>query len=381
MKIALVVKDFLSERGGVERFACQFVAQSAIRGHELHVLANRWDRGKEGQFSLHHVPALRSPSLAKLISFPLNVQRVLNERGPFDIVFGLTPLFSMDVYRLGEGLHPEVLQYRYRLPLHRAWKRMGLKSRYLLWMEKRMFSSGRIRKVITISESSRRQLLRHYDISEERVITIYNGVDLERFNPGVRGRFRGDLRRRWGIEEGELAVLFVGNDFRRKGLLPFLRSLALLQREGIRVKGLVVGRDSPRPFLKTCQQLGIGGRVIFTGLMEHIEEAYAGADLFILPTLYDPFGFSCLEAMACGLPVITTTYAGASEIVRSGENGKVVPSPEPNALARAIGEWQRKGAWETINESSWEVAQGLSLERNTEAILSLFAQLQGAFRT
>ena len=229
----MVIKDFQPERGGVERFAHQFVSQSRAKGHELHVFANRWDREGNGGFFRHRVPALRWPSLAKLISFPLNAHRLLKDLGPFDIVFALTPLFDSDVYRLGEGIHREVLQRRYRTQLGRLWKRFGIKSQYLLWMENRMFSSGHLRKVIAISEASRRQLLSYYPIPKEQVVTIYNGVDLERFNPRVREGFRRQIRNRWGVGEGEWAVLFIGNDFRRKGLLPLIRAMGLLRETTI----------------------------------------------------------------------------------------------------------------------------------------------------
>ena len=378
MKIGVVVKDFISQRGGVERFAWQFVAQSQERGHEVHVLANRWNREEEGRFTLHRVPALRWPSLAKLISFPLMADRLLRGLAPFDIVFGLTPLFSLDVYRLGEGLHREVLQRRYRSSLTRAWKRLGFKSQFLLWMEKRMFSPGHFRRVITISEASRRQLIGYYQIPQEQVITIYNGVDLQRFNPTVREAHRGAARRKWEIEEEEMAVLFVGNDFRRKGLMSLLQAIGLLHRRGMRVKGLVAGRGSPRPFAQLIRGLGIEGRILFLGGIDQVEEAYAGADLFVLPSYYDPFGYACLEALACGLPVITTQYAGASEIIEEGKNGRVIPSPEPDSLAEAITTIYQEGAWGRVNQSSWESARAHPADRNTEAILSLFSRLRGA---
>ena len=377
MRIAVVVKDFLSERGGVERFAHQFVSRSMERGHELHVLANRWNQEDGDRFLLHRVFTVGFPSLAKLISFPLGVHRLLHDLGPFDVVFGLTPLFSLDVYRLGEGIHREALMRRYRTTLHRFWKRWGLKSQYLLWMERRMFSLPQLKRVITISESSRRQLLGYYPTPEEKVMTIYNGVDLGRFNPSVRERFRIKVRQKWGVEEGEMAVLFVGNDFRRKGLMPFLQALSLLQGRGMRLKGLIAGRDSFGPFVQTCRHLGIGQHVVRLGAMERVEEAYAGADLYVLPSYYDPFGFSCLEALACGLPVITTSSAGAAEILEKREVGQVIPSPDPVLIADAIGSVYKERTWGEVNGEAWKLAQGFSAEKNTDAILSLFLQLTG----
>jgi len=377
MRIAVVVKDFRAQRGGVERFAHQFVSQATKRGHELVVLAHRWNQEEGKRFSLHKVFTIESPSLAKLISFPLFARHSLEDLGPFDVVFGLTPLFSLDVYRIGEGIHREVLVRRYHTTLSRSWKRWGLKSQYQLWMEKRMFSLQSLQKIITISEASRRQLLTYYPVPEEKAITIYNGVDLGRFNPSVRERYRAEARQEWGIGEKEMAVLFVGNDFRRKGLMSLLMALSVLQERGMKMRGLIVGRDSPGPFARACEKLGIGKQIIFLGGMERVEKAYAGADLLVLPTHYDPFGFSCLEALACGLPVVTTRFAGAAEVIEEGSAGRVIPSPEPALIADAMGCIYKEGSWGEVNAEAWRIAQFLSLDKNTDAILSLFAQLRG----
>jgi UDP-glucose:(heptosyl)LPS alpha-1,3-glucosyltransferase len=108
-----------------------------------------------------------------------------------------------------------------------------------------------------------------------------------------------------------------------------------------------------------------------------VEEAYAGADLFVLPTHYDPFGSSCLEALACGLPVVTTRFAGAAEVIEEGRVGKVVPYPEPAFITDAIETIHKQRNWGEVNAEAWRIAQCLSLDRNTDAILSLFAQLKG----
>ena len=112
--------------------------------------------------------------------------------------------------------------------------------------------------------------------------------------------------------------------------------------------------------------------------MERVEEAYAGADLYVLPTYYDPFGFSCLEALACGLPVVTTSFAGASEILEEGRTGIVIPSPEPVLIADAIRSIYEEKSWGEVHKEAWGVAQNFSADKNVDAILSLFARMKGA---
>ncbi|MDH7500961.1 MAG: glycosyltransferase family 4 protein, partial [candidate division NC10 bacterium] len=162
------------------------------------------------------------------------------------------------------------------------------------------------------------------------------------------------------------------------GLQVLLQALSFVKDQGARIKLLVAGRDRPQPFLRACRRMGIEDRVAFMGTMNRIEGAYAAADLFVLPTHYDPFGYSCLEAMACGLAVITTANAGAAEIVEEGKNGSVVPSGDPILLAEAIARRWREGRWGELNPDSWRTASALTLERNADAILSLFSALKGA---
>jgi UDP-glucose:(heptosyl)LPS alpha-1,3-glucosyltransferase len=158
---------------------------------------------------------------------------------------------------------------------------------------------------------------------------VYNGVDLETFSPSPASTGAGSIR-----------LLFVGQDFRRKGLAPLLEALSIAVAAGHTPTLRVIGRDDPKTYRALAETLGVADRVSFEGPSGKIQEAYRNADLFVFPTLYDPFANVCLEALACGLPVLTTSTNGSSEVVGEGAEGYVVEGSAnglPARLAEKIG--------------------------------------------
>jgi UDP-glucose:(heptosyl)LPS alpha-1,3-glucosyltransferase len=170
---------------------------------------------------------------------------------------------------------------------------------------------------------------------------IYSGVDAEKFSPTGRDAFRQQQRMTLKIPQQAPVALFVGSGFERKGLAGFLRALA--EGGGARAAagepwyGLVVGKDKHvEKYRALAHRLGIAERVIFSGGVADARPFYAASDVFVLPTIYEPFGLVCLEALACGLPVVTSTSAGAAEIIDEGVNGYVTDALDISAIARAM---------------------------------------------
>jgi UDP-glucose:(heptosyl)LPS alpha-1,3-glucosyltransferase len=130
-------------------------------------------------------------------------------------------------------------------------------------------------------------------------------------------------------------LCLVANEFRRKGLEVVLRAMAAAANP--RIQLVVVGRDDPAPFRSLISNLGLSSRVHFAGSVRGVNEYYAAADIFVLPTLYEPFGLVITEAMAAGLPVIVSKLAGAAEIMEPGRDGVLLDDPHDSIeLARAI---------------------------------------------
>jgi len=162
---------------------------------------------------------------------------------------------------------------------------------------------------------------------------IYNGVDLQRYHPDNRARFRAAARGEARLASDRWLVLFAGSGFERKGLATTIEALARLDDRGAHL--VVVGKGDTRPYADLASRLGVAERIGWLGARPDIERWYAAADTLALPTRYEPFGNVHLEALASGLPVVTTTAAGGAEVVTPA-CGAVVEPGDPIALAAAL---------------------------------------------
>jgi glycosyltransferase involved in cell wall biosynthesis len=188
---------------------------------------------------------------------------------------------------------------------------------WVAWRDWWMLRGLRYRKIVAISERVRQQLKEYYNVPEERIATIPNGINLARFNPG-NARSRESVRQSFGVPSDVPLVLFVGSQYRLKGLEFALRALVEMKTKAML---LVVGADAPAPFKRLADQLGVSERVIFAGARSDLPAIYPAADAFVLPTLYETFALVCVEAMASGLPVLASPVGGIEDYLRDGENG------------------------------------------------------------
>jgi UDP-glucose:(heptosyl)LPS alpha-1,3-glucosyltransferase len=184
----------------------------------------------------------------------------------------------------------------------------------------------RAKAVIAISRRVKQEVLKNYPfVDAGQVYVIYSGVNLQEFHPRHRKKALA-IRRRFAISPDEKLLLFVGNPFGRKGLESLIRALPLLRsREYVL---LVSGNDGPTPYEKLAEKLGVADRIRWNiGLTYAINQFFAASDIFVLPTRYEPFGLVILEAMASGLPPITSRIAGAAELIEDGKEGFLIKNP------------------------------------------------------
>ncbi len=285
MKIALVHRRY-STNGGTERYLVGFSRFLVRAGHDVSVLCNEVaaDLRGEPEIRFVHLPMWRP---AKALSLAWSVRQAL-AREPFDAVLGLGRHTGHSVYRAGGGSHRDYLRRRAY-----SWRR-GLSLGDWLDVALDWAAVRGARVCIANSELGARGLREDYGAT--RVEVVYNGVDLERFRPDAD--VRAKVRQETGVV-GPVAV-FVGNDFVRKGLDVALA--ALPPAWTLWVVGS--GRPPPAP-----------ARVRFFGAQANPERFLQAADVLVLPTHYDPFANVCLEALACGVPVLTTRANGASEVL------------------------------------------------------------------
>jgi UDP-glucose:(heptosyl)LPS alpha-1,3-glucosyltransferase len=179
-----------------------------------------------------------------------------------------------------------------------------------------------------------REIRERFATPAERLVLIRNAVDSTAFHPGLRTEMRSAVRQQLAIPPEANVVLHVGSGFQRKGVAAFLEAVA--RAEG-GLWGIVAGKDKHAPrYVALARRLGLAGRVRFVGSVSDVRPYLAAADSFLLATLYDPFPNAALEAMASGLPIVTTPDCGAAELVADGENGFVRDALDVQGLAAAL---------------------------------------------
>jgi glycosyltransferase involved in cell wall biosynthesis len=233
--------------------------------------------------------------------------------------------------------------------------------RLIMALENRVYRNPKIR-LAAVSRLTAGELASHFGRSD--VTVIPNAVDLVRFNPRERLRRRESSRQALQVANGEFVVLIVGNDWKKKGLTTLLKAIAANRK--LPVKLLVVGRDKQAPFVDQIRQLQLEGRVLFPGPSADILQFYAAADVYAGPSLHDSFALPPIEAMACGLPVITSVTNGGAQIITEGLDGYVLNDPQDSeALARLLGRLYGDPALcRSVGQNAAQTAQSYTWERN-----------------
>lgn len=321
MKIALIRQRY-NAFGGAERFVERAVHALAAEGSTaMTLLARNWSGETSGAEFLRCNPfyigrTWRDWSFARAACAAVAT-------GHFDLVQSHERIACCDIYRAGDGVHAQWLENRAHVlgPAARLAQAISPWHCHTLAAERRLFASPRLRAVICNSRMVADEVKRHFGIDESRLELIYNGVDLERFHPALKAEHGSVIRARLGIPDSSMMFLFVGSGFERKGVPALLEAFARPDVNGA-AHLVIIGADRHSTAMQArAQALGISARTHFPGPQRDVAAWYAAADCFVLPTLYDPFPNAVLEAMACGLPVITSRQCGAAEIIVAGREG------------------------------------------------------------
>lgn len=377
-KVALVRLHF-SLYGGGERYLSRFARALLERGVEVHLFSRSWNGGEQEGIHVHRVPALTHPRTLRVLSFAAFSALALR-RQSFDVVHSFERTLRQDIYRAGDGCHREWLLQRGRsVPSwDRALTSLHPFHRSILAVERAIFEGEGTRRVLTNSRRGREEILRHYRAAPEKVQVLYNGVDLDRFHPGTREELGAPLRRDLGIPPDSLLLLFVGSGFERKGLRAAISAVAALKKRGAGGDLLlaVVGKGKTAPYRRLAEDLGIAERVLFLGPRANLEAFYGASDLFVLPTLYEPFSNACLEAMASGVPVVTSRINGAAELLEEGKGGAIVAEPtDTEEIAAALADLLPRERRSEAGRQAREVALHFSLESSVENTLRVYREI------
>ena len=369
--------------GGTERYLDQVAAHLATHGHTVTIVCRTHEAAPHPAVRFAVLRPLALGAAWRMWSFATAVERHVRA-ADYDVVVGLGKTWTHDVVRLGGGCEETYLEQAHaatRGPWARDLARLSLKHRLAVRVERRALAPGAYAHVITNSAMVKRDVMRRHAVPAERVTVIYNGVDLERFHPRHRTGAGAELRRQWGIAPDDFVVLFLGTGYGRKGLDQLLQSFPALlaQRPGARL--VVAGYDSAQArYERQATQRGLATAVRFVGGRRDADACFGAADLYALPTRYDPFANSTLEALATGLPVITTTANGASELLTHRTTGSVIAPEASDALAAELCFWGTATRARDSGASARALAEQYSQTRTVEATAALLNAVRGTIR-
>lgn len=386
MKLALVRQRY-NPYGGAERFVERAVSALADLGVSVTVVARDWTATPSADMTLLRCNPFYFGRRWRDRSFAQAVCHTLS-RQSFDLVQSHERLSCCDVYRAGDGVHAQWLANRARLrsdwqaallaysPYHRA----------LLQAEREMYASPRLRAVICNSRMVAEEVAHWYQVPQHKLRLIYNGIDLQSFHPGLCQQHAQSIRAAHAIPAQAPLLLFVGAGFERKGVARLLQALALLQTSASVATDqaprlVVVGADKSLPAMqRLTQRLGLAARVLFTGGLPDVRPWYGAADCLVLPTLYDPFPNAALEALASGVPVITSRQCGAAELLMqaaaAGEPcGAVCDALDVPALAALMD--QPREHWLAQRAAARHLAEGYGLPAMAAQLAALYRELLG----
>ncbi len=370
MRIALVNKVFSTRFGGGERYAWALAHGLVEAGHDV-ILLGHLIEDPPKKARIEPIPMPKWLASRRVSGFARNAGARLKQlKSEYDVSFGLTQVCPVDAYFLGGGVHRYWLEHRFPGAFSRTFKLLSNPvNHFHLRIEKELLQNGGCQRVISNSNLCLTHAAQYYGLPEERGRVIYHGVDLERFSPGNRAAYRKTLRDKLQIRQDEILFLILANGWERKGLPTLLQALSLLPAKS-RYRLVVAGKE-PRPsrYRKQAQSLGVTDRVMLLQPTSETEAFYAAADAFVLPTRYDPFAGVTLEALAAGLPVVTTATNGGSEIIESEVNGYVVDDPmDAQTLAKCLAQLMDTDRCLKMGSQARDVACGFTWKKHFKQI-------------
>jgi len=382
VKIAFICRGY-NKQGGISRYVAE-LAETFSQEHEVHVFTNSWEDVTSERIIFHKVPMIKGnfflkrkktglATILQVYSFALMSKFKINTSN-FDIVHSEGDCFvPFDVYTAGSCHKSAVKKARKRekgIINFLKNTRLNPLNLIVLDIEKFTFNPKNYKKLIAVSEITKHEIIKEYGVKNDDIIVIPNGINLQEFKMGNNKLLRKEIRNKYGISQEDIIILFVAHEFKRKGLKYLIESLLLINNDLTKI--LVVGRGNEKPFMAFAKKLGVEKRVIFAGHSPKVAEYFACADIFCFPTLDEPFGLVIIEALASGLPTITSKIAGAAELMQDGKDGLLLDDPtSPQEIAtkinilindKQLAEQMGKEAQKTALKYSWQEIAKRTLE-------------------
>jgi UDP-glucose:(heptosyl)LPS alpha-1,3-glucosyltransferase len=382
MQIAFCHENVLPARGGAETYVADLARRLVAEGHEVHLYACRWDPAALPEsVRVHPVDPPRGPRFLRPWRFGAACRAALDRDRP-QVSIGFDKTFGPDIYYPLGGLQPasaagNLRKFRspWRRAADRAAKALDLAHHSFARLERRHLLGPNPPLLVVNSGMVRDHAARSYGIPPERVRVIRNAIDPGRLVERDRPRLRAEERRRRGVGPGEVVAAFVAMNYRLKGLEPLLYALARLPA-GAPLRLVVAGSPKTGPWERLARRLGVARRVVFLGPAADVRRVYFAADLHVHPTFYDPCSGVVIEALACGLPVVTSRYNGAAELMHPPREGFVLDDPHDHAvLAECLVKLMDPVRRDACARAARQAAAAWTIEHHYRQWLDVFAEV------
>jgi UDP-glucose:(heptosyl)LPS alpha-1,3-glucosyltransferase len=370
LRLAIVRQKYRPD-GGAERFISRALEALDNEQLDLNIITRSWQGTPNPAWHLH----ICNPAKLGRISRERGFARAAREcwqREKFDIVQSHERIAGCDIFRAGDGVHRVWLEQRARIVS--SWQRLSANlspyHRYVLQAEAEMFNAPSLKAVICNSEMVKQDILRHFTLDANKIHVIHNAIDSQRFQPASEA-MRHASRQQLNLPHDATVMIYVGSGFERKGLKAAIEAVAKSDRYLI-----VVGQDKQLSrYQQLANQLNCLDRLRFVGVQQDVQPFYHAADALLLPTLYDPFPNVVLEAMACGLAVITSTGCGGAEFITAGQEGFVCDALDINALNEAVIATPALSNNSAMGDAARRRIEPYSPQRLAQALTSLYQQV------
>jgi UDP-glucose:(heptosyl)LPS alpha-1,3-glucosyltransferase len=375
MRIAIIRQRY-NAFGGAERFVENALEALLERDVAITLYTREWPQTRLVLIEPSLVDPFYLGSLWRDWGFQRGVCKAVS-RARLDLVQSHERLCCCDIFRAGDGVHAVWLAERNRSLSAAARLGVALNPhhRWLIGMEKRMFASPWLSAVICNSQMVRGEIRERFGIADDKLHVIYNAVDSEMYAPASADA-RNAARARFALPADATVFVMVGSGYARKGAASAIRALAGLPPS---MHLVIVGADKHlRRYAQLVRSLGLRGRVTIAGPQLDVKPYYAAADAFVLPTIYDPCPNAALEAMACGLPIVTSLKCGAAEIAREHDAGFACDAQDVDALREHMRTLADAGLRAKMGANARAAMLPLSSSAMTLKLVLLYKQLLAA---
>lgn len=336
MDVGLCYENVTPARGGCEHYISDLARRLARDGHAVHLFAADWDAAALPTATVYHrLPRPTGPRFLRPWRFAEACLEALH-RHPVDVSMGFDKTWGQDIlYPQGGSLSASRAHNLLKHPpgpvraAARVARAFDLAGYSFVRLERRQYLTVPRPVILAISAMTRHHFRDYLGLPESAVRVLHAAIDPDRFAADDRPARRDRERQDWGVGPDETVGLFVGMNYRLKGMAQLLRALPHVPADR-RYRIVVIGGAKFGRYKALAKRLGIADRVTFQGFRPDPRDAYFGGDFLVHPTFYDPCSLVVLEALACGLPVLTSRFNGATEKLNP-DCGLVVDDPHDAA--------------------------------------------------